>query len=222
MFAVGHMALGYLLGKGSAAGLKLSLNVPAILVLSIIPDIDILFGVEEFHRGPTHSVVVAALIFIPLFVIYRKKAAPYFTALLSHSLIDLVVGGNLQLFWPITSSDISLPAPFPNIAITSSVNIALELTLFVVATIVMFKGRDLRSFLSGGKTNLLLLVPIATVLLPTFVAYPLTVPILLVLPHLFYLALFSISVFVVFLRMWNKRNVHGGKSLYRDARTIGD
>jgi len=58
--------------------------------------------------------------------------------------------------------------------------------------------------------------------LPTFVAYPLTVPILLVLPHLFYLALFSVSVFVVFLRMWDKHNVNGDKSLYRDARTIGD
>lgn len=210
MFAVGHMALAYLLGKGSAGRLKLSLNIPAVLVLSVIPDIDVLLGVEEFHRGPTHSAVAAVLVFIPFFIVYRRQAFPYFLALLSHSLIgDLVVGGNLQLFWPVTSSAIFLPPPLPKIAITSPVNITLELTLFAVATIVMFKAKDLRLFIRGEKTNLLLLIPIATVLLPTFVAYPLTVPILLVAPHLFYLTLFSVSVFLVLLGISNMQTNRG-------------
>lgn len=207
MFAVGHMALAYILGKASATRLKVNLIVPAILVLSIIPDIDILFGVEEFHRGPTHSAVLALIVFIPFFVVYRRKAVPYFLALLSHGLIgDLVVGGNIQLFWPISSKEISFPSWFPYIGITSPVNVALELSLFVVATIIMFRTNDLKAFFRNNKSNLLLLIPIATVLLPTVVAYPLTVPILLVPPHLFYLLLFTFAVFAVLLGFSKKKN----------------
>ena len=194
MFAIGHMALAYLISKASAKTLKLSPVMPAILVLSIIPDIDILFG-NEIHRGPTHSAIATLLIFIPLFITYRKKAIPYFLALLSHSLIgDLIIGGNLQLLWPITTNEISLTPPLPNIAINSPINVALELTLFTAATIIMIKTKDLHLFFQNNKTNLLLTIPISTVLLPTFLAYPLSVPTLLLPPHLFYLTLFTTAV----------------------------
>jgi hypothetical protein len=201
------MALAYLIGKASATRLRTNLNIPAILVLSIIPDIDIIFGVDEFHRGPTHSAIVALLVFIPLFVMYGKKAVPYFLALLSHSLIgDLFIGGNIQLLWPVITNPISLPSPFPRIEINSMVNIALELALFTAATIVMLVTKDLQLFFRGKKSNLLLAIPIATVLLPTFLAYPLVVPILLVIPHLFYLALFTIAILAVLLRFNNKQD----------------
>jgi hypothetical protein len=200
------MALAYLIGKASATQLRTNLIIPAILVLSIIPDIDILFGGGEFHRGPTHSAVVALLVFIPLFILYRWKAVPYFLALLSHSLIgDLFIGGNLELFWPITTNPISLPAPFPVIAINSIVNVSFELILFTAATIIMFRTKDLHLFLRGKKSNLLLAIPIATLMLPTFLAYPLTVRILLVPPHLFYLGLFTIAFFSVFLHSNGKK-----------------
>src|SRR3990172_8620705 len=189
MFAIGHIALAYLISKASAKTLKLSPVMPAILVLSIIPDMDILFG-NEIHRGPTHSAIATLLIFIPLFITYRKKATPYFLALLSHSLIgDLIIGGNLQLLWPLTTNEISLTPPLPNIAINSPINVALELTLFTAATIIMIKTKDLHLFFQNNKTNLLLTIPICTVLLPTFLAYPLSVPTLLLPPHLFYLTL---------------------------------
>ena len=54
-FAVGHMALAYLIGKSSAKLLKVNLNIPLILVLSIMPDADILLGTYQLLRGPTHS-----------------------------------------------------------------------------------------------------------------------------------------------------------------------
>ena len=109
MFGVGHMALAYLLAKGSAQPLKVNINIPLVLVLSIIPDIDILGG-EAFHRGPTHSLILAVLVFIPIFTLFRKQAIPYFLALVSHSLIgDLFIGGNLELFWPLSTSPVSLP-----------------------------------------------------------------------------------------------------------------
>ncbi len=197
-FAVGHMALAYLLGKSSAKLLKVNLNIPLILVLSIVPDVDLLFGVSELHRGPTHSVIVALIAFIPFFALYRRKAAPYFLALLSHSLIsDFIVGGQIMLLWPLTTQTFGLHDFGPYINIWSSANIALEWTLFAISTIIMFKTKDLSTFFRNKKSNLLLAIPIGTVLLPTFVSYPLQVPLLMLPPHLFYLVLFSISVLIV-------------------------
>jgi len=202
-FAVGHMALAYLLGKASAKLLKVNLNIQLILVLSILPDIDILFEplIAEIHRGPTHSIIVAILMFIPFFVLYRQKAMPYFAALASHSLIgDFLIGGQIQLLWPLSANEFGLhELGFPYINIYNPINIALELMLFAVALIVMLKTRDLFHFFRKNKLNLILVIPIFTVLLPTFVGYPLRVPILLVLPHLFYLVLFSVSVLIVLI-----------------------
>ena len=196
------MALAYLLSKASGKLLKVNFNIPLILVLSIIPDIDILFDFlfnSDIHRGPTHSVIMAILIFIPFFVLYRKKSVPYFVALASHSLIaDLIIGGNLQLLWPLSASEFGLyELGFPYIDIYSPINIALEFTLFIVALLVMLKTRDILHFFRNNKLNLVLVIPIFTVLLPTLASYPLTVPILLILPHLFYLLLFAISVSIV-------------------------
>lgn len=207
------MALAYLLGKPSAKILKVNLNIPLILVLSLIPDIDILFGVSEFHRGPTHSIITALVVFIPFFVIYRQKAVPYFIALASHSLIgDFFIGGQLMLFWPLTSQLFGLHELGFYISIWSPINITLEWTFFAISTIIMSKTGDLSLFFQNRKSNLLLAIPIVTVLLPTFVSYPLQVPILLIPPHLFYLVLFSVSVLIVILRIF-KRQKSINKSL---------
>jgi membrane-bound metal-dependent hydrolase YbcI (DUF457 family) len=201
------MALAYLLTKPTAKKLKVNLNIPLVLVLSIIPDVDILAGVKEFHRGPTHSIVVALIVFIPLFIVYRRKAAPYFIALASHSLIgDFFIGGQLMLLWPLTSQLFGLRELGVYISIFSPINIALELTLFTAATVIMFRNRDLHSFVQNKKSNLLLIIPTATVLLPTLASYPLQVPILLIPPHLFYLVLFSLSVLIVIFRVQNRQN----------------
>ena len=66
----------------------------------------------------------------------------------------------------------------------------------------MFKTGDIHRFFQNSKLNLVLAIPIFTVLLPTFASYPLYVPLLLVLPHLFYLVLFSISVLLVLTRLF--------------------
>jgi len=196
------MALAYMLGKASVKLLKVNFNIPLILVLSIIPDVDIILEFllrSPLHRGPTHSIIIAILVFIPFFVLYRKKAVPYFAALASHSLIgDFFIGGQLQLLWPLSTSEFGLyELGFPYINIYNPIDIALEFALFVIALIVMLKTRDLFHFFRNSKLNLVLAIPIFTVLLPTFASYPLHVPLLLVLPHLFYLVLFSISILIV-------------------------
>ena len=195
------MALAYLVAKASGKLLKVNFNIPLILVLSIIPDVDIILEFllrSPLHRGPTHSIIIAILVFIPFFVLYRKKAIPYFAALASHSLIgDFFIGGQLQLLWPLSTSEFGLyELGFPYINIYNPIDIALEFALFVIALIVMLKTRDLFHFFRNSKLNLVLAIPIFTVLLPTFASYPLRVPLLLVLPHLFYLVLFSISVLI--------------------------
>jgi len=196
------MGIAYLLAKASGKLLKVNFNIPLVLVLSILPDIDIIFQFlfgSNIHRGPTHSIIVAILVFIPVFIIYRKKATPYFAALASHSLIgDFFIGGQIQLLWPLSTREFGLPElGFPYISINSPINVVLEFTIFVIATVVMFKTRDIHVFFKKRKINLVLAVPIFTVLLPTFVGYPIHVPFLLVLPHLFYLVLFAIAVLIV-------------------------
>jgi len=222
LFAVGHMAIAYLLGKGSSKKLHVNLNIPLLLVLSILPDIDIIYDFltgAEIHRGPTHSIVVAALAFIPIFIIYRKKAIPYFLALISHPLIgDFFIGGKLQLFWPISNQQFGLhELGSYYISITSPVNIALELSLFAAATLVLYKSGDWKVFFKADKTNLVLIIPIATVLLPSTIGYPFSAPLLLTEPllafaHLFYLVLFAIAVLKTLDYIYKERFRKSAKS----------
>ncbi len=195
------MALAYLLGKPIANALKVNFNVPLILVLSIIPDIDVLFEGVILHRGPTHSAIIAIIVFIPLFLYYKKQAVPYFVALLSHALIgDFLIGGQITLFWPLTQAEFGLHELgiwWAYFEIDNLVNVALELSLFTVAILVLVKSKDIRQFFQNKKTSLVLIIPIGTVLLPSLIGYPLLVPALLIAPHLFFLALFSVAVLIV-------------------------
>lgn len=195
------MSLGYILGKASAKALKTNPNVPLLFVLSILPDVDILAehvsGLHELlpHRGPLHSVFMMLIVFIPIFAVYRKRALPYFIALVSHALIgDYLTGGNLQLFWPLTSQTFGTAT-----SIISAENITLELMLFISSIALLLVTRDLFVLVRPRLSNLILAVPTFTVLFPIFLSYPLQVPVLLVLPHLVYTVLFlaSISISVV-------------------------
>lgn len=203
MFAVGHFALAYLLGRTSGKIVKTQPNIPLMLVLSIIPDVDILFEplVADIHRGPSHSLITAILVFFPFFIIYRQKAAPYFMALISHSLLgDFIIGGQIELIWPLSTNKFGLTY----INITDPINITLEFTLFIITLAVMLKTCDFTFFLRNSKLNLFLAIPVFTVLLPTFTSYPLSVPMLLIPPHLFYLILFSASISIVTLNIFKQ------------------
>ncbi len=203
------MAIGYLLGKGSSKPLHLKPNIPLLLVLSILPDIDIAYDFltgTELHRGPTHSIIVAILAFVPFFIVYRKKAIPYFLALISHSLIG-DISGQVQLFWPLSTNQYGFDA----LSIFSPINVVAELSLFAVATFVLFKTGDWKVFFTDNKTNLVLIIPVATVLLPTTIGYPFSQSLLfsdlyivrvLGIAHLFYLVLFGIAILKVLVSMY--------------------
>ncbi len=193
MYAVGHLALGHICGFLTSKASKTDINMPLILLLSVIPDVDILIPQLQ-HRGPTHSIVAAFIVFIPFFIVYKKKATPYFTALTQHFLIgDFIVGGNIQLFWPITTQYYLSPFGM-NIGIKSPVNIAAEWILFIASISIMLKTNQAATFLKPHHSNLLLFIPLLTVLLPTFQNFPVNVPTWLILPHLAYIFIFSASI----------------------------
>jgi membrane-bound metal-dependent hydrolase YbcI (DUF457 family) len=187
------MALGYMLGKASSKLLRTDLNTPLIFALSIIPDIDILFqpfGLE--HRGPTHSIIICVVAFIPILIIQRKKALPYLIAVSQHSVVgDFLSGGRFQLLWPVTTQYYGTGT-----VVTSQAGVALECIVFFASIILMLKARDTGNLFRPHNSNLVLAIPTFTVLLPIFLSYPLQVPVLLIPPHLIYLFIFSLSLLI--------------------------
>jgi len=181
------------------------------VTLAVIPDMDIIFGhlngLAQIipHRGPMHSVLAMLIVFIPFFVVYRKKAIPYFIALFQHPLIgDYLTGGQLQLLWPISSQTFGTLG-----SIFSIQNIVAESALFVVSILILILTRDMFVLFKHNPSNIVLAIPTFTVLMPTFLNYPMQVPIALVIPHLVYTIIFSavlLTEFLRFLRLGGNEN----------------
>jgi hypothetical protein len=187
------------LGKASARLLRTKINIPTVLMLSVIPDTDIIIQIfvpTLEHRGPTHSVITALIVFIPIFAVYQKRAIPYFIALIQHSLIgDTVAGGQIQLLWPITTQYYGT-----GMEIQSQTNTAIEWTLFLISIIIMLKTKDAATLFKPHYTSLALAIPVFTLLLPTFVGYPLDVPASLIPPHLAYTLILSASIIITLFK----------------------
>lgn len=191
MYAVGHFALGYLTGKLAAKSLDVNINFPLLFLASVFPDIDLLIpGLE--HRGPLHSVILFCLVFLPIFAIYKKRAAPYFVAVIQHIIIgDYLIGGDLQLLWPLTTNMYGF-----HVGIASLINVALEWSLFLISMTFMIKTKDIFFLFKHHLSNMILAIPVLTVLLPTVISFPLYVPLALLIPHIVYLILFSIPIII--------------------------
>lgn len=188
MFAVGHLALGYLTGRAAANRLKVTPNLSLLFLAAVLPDIDLLIpGVA--HRGPTHSLVIYVLLLIPALLLQRKRAIPYFIALAQHAAIGDTLTGRTQLLWPLTSTSYGTGIP-----ITSPTNILLEGSLFLISIAVLYRTKDLYQLFHHHRSNLLLSTPLCTVLLPPFLRFPIEVPLELMIPHLTYLTVFALSI----------------------------
>jgi membrane-bound metal-dependent hydrolase YbcI (DUF457 family) len=168
------------------------LNLPLLLTVSILPDIDLVLRFVE-HRGPTHSLVTAAVLMIPFFIVYRKTAIPYFAALLAHSLIGDFFTGGTQLFWPFATTTIGTNS----IEMGSLLDASIELTLFVISLAIMIKAVDLRRLVKPKNYNAVLFLPAMAVLAPLLAVgrgSESSLPALLIAPSLFWLAVFAYSV----------------------------
>ena len=72
MFAVRHLALGYLTGRVGGRLLNVNPNIFLLLLASVMPNIDLLTSGLE-HRGPTHSLIIFLVLFIPAFLLQGKN-----------------------------------------------------------------------------------------------------------------------------------------------------
>jgi len=190
LFATGHIALGYILGKTSARITKTKYNIYSLFALAILPDIDIIIP-EIRHRGPFHSIFVIALFFVPLIIAYKKTAIPYIIATEQHVLSDYIAGGGEQLLWPVNQNLYGL-----KISLSNPIVIMSEWILFLGCLTIMIKTRDLQELIKPHLSNLILLIPIYSTFSPVFLQYPINVPNELIIPHLFFLATFSLSIIV--------------------------
>jgi len=194
-FAVGHLALGYISGKATSKLLNVNVNIPLLFVASIIADIDLLIpGLE--HRGPTHSIILILAITFPAILVWKKQAIPYLAAFASHPLLgDYLTNPSatkgVQLFFPLSSSWFSGGS---ETALLTYVYV--ELALFIAFLTLMLTTRDITTLIKHHPSNLLLLIPISTALLPIFLQFPIPVPPTLIIPHLILLILLTLPILI--------------------------
>jgi membrane-bound metal-dependent hydrolase YbcI (DUF457 family) len=131
MWLLGHFALGYFSALAVSKFTREKINVPLVWFISILPDIDFFFEPLIIHRGPTHSIIIATLAFLPIFLIYRR-GLPYFAALVSHSLIGDFFVPPVQLLWPI---DVNWYGVNSSQELTGIMETALEISLFAMMII---------------------------------------------------------------------------------------
>jgi len=208
MFAVGHIALGYVTGKIISKATDQSLNIPAIWTLSLLPDIDFLIpGLQ--HRGPTHSIIVTILIFAPFLLIKPRRTAPYFAALATHSLIgDYITNGGTKLFWPVSSEWIKYEK---TIMLGSAFETHIELALFAAFIVILILSKDLNRLFKSEMNNNLLFIPLCTVILPSIFKYPVNIPNMLIIPHLLLLSMIALSLSMSLIQIlitFNKRSLN--------------
>jgi len=190
MFAIGHFGLGYLFGKATSKLMGTRLNLALLFTVSVLPDFDLLMFPFTKHRGPLHSLLFSLLVCLPFLVVYLKKAFPYFVALLSHSLIGDIFSGGSQLFWPFSTEWIFIS----NFYVRGVISVSMELVIFVVCTFVMVVNKDFQGLLFSETKRGHWLIPLGMVLGPlvTGTINPdYNLPLLLVVPSLFYIAIFS-------------------------------
>ncbi|MCW4018110.1 MAG: metal-dependent hydrolase [Candidatus Bathyarchaeota archaeon] len=199
MYAIGHFALGYLVGKGASKLFNVKINLPLLLVVSVLPDIDLILQNLDpslfMHRGPTHSIITITALMIPFFLIYRKQAIPYYAVLLSHSILGDLFTGGAELFWPATQGWFSVV----NLEVSSLASVSIELALFAITTILMYKTGDFQTLFKPNNHNWVLIIAFGAVfapLLSTSGGFESSLPVMLLLPSLFWIAVFAYSILI--------------------------
>ena len=125
------------------------MNLAILFTASVFPDFDLLFFTFLKHRGPTHSLLFIVVLCLPFLLYYKKKAVPYFVAMLSHSLIGDIFSGGIQLFWPLSNNWVAVS----NLSGRDTISVAMELSLFVASTAVMLLNKDFQKYFFQSNTR---------------------------------------------------------------------
>jgi membrane-bound metal-dependent hydrolase YbcI (DUF457 family) len=137
MWLIGHLALGYFAALTVGKFTKEKIIIPVVWLFSMLPDADELFLRYIIHRGPTHSIVVAFLVFLPILIVF-KRGLPYLAALASHSLIGDFVVPPAQLLWPITTGWYGIN---PSLELKGATETFVEVFLLILMFAVMLYMR---------------------------------------------------------------------------------
>ena len=169
------------------------------MTLSLIPDIDILIPFLP-HRGPTHTVLALLIISAALFA-YNKKCLPYSASYAAHLVSDVFTGtcsGNTHILRPITLEWFQHSTILYMGSLLESV---VEVSLFLVATLVLVYFKDHQSLLTPSLLNLSLFIPSGAICASLISGiYGAFLPDLLLITHL--------VVFIAFIIILAK-NLHG-------------
>jgi membrane-bound metal-dependent hydrolase YbcI (DUF457 family) len=133
MQLLGHLALGYFSALIAGKYAKEKFLIPVVWFCSLLPDLDVFAFRYITHRGPTHSIILAAAIFIPIYIATRRFL-PYFAAVASHTLIGDYFNPPEKLFWPLNNNWYGAPA---NLSLTGTSLQTAELILFALMATVM-------------------------------------------------------------------------------------
>lgn len=83
-------------GKQTGIGIELSKNVIALIALAAL----LMWGHNQKHRGPTHSLVCMVLFSLPVFVLQPTWGIAWAVGYVSHLAIDLLNTKGEQLLFP--------------------------------------------------------------------------------------------------------------------------
>jgi membrane-bound metal-dependent hydrolase YbcI (DUF457 family) len=133
MWFLGHIALGYFSGVIVNHYTKEKIIIPLLWVAALLPDLDFLVRGLLIHRGPTHSILVATALFLPIYLL-TKHGLPYFAALATHTLIGDYFENSEKLFWPLSNRMFGAPH---YLQLTVTTETILGLTLFVLMIITI-------------------------------------------------------------------------------------
>jgi hypothetical protein len=165
LYLLGHMALGYVFASAVARWRHQRLVIWLALVAGILPDVDIFFaGLGLVHHTYTHSL----LLLLPIagvLVWWRRDSLPYVAGVLQHMLVGDFLANSVPLLLPLAAVRVGLELGMP-----SAADSLIESGSLALMLVVMWRSGDLRRLFDGGRSNLLMLIPLLTMSSLTWLA----------------------------------------------------
>jgi hypothetical protein len=121
---------------------------------------------------------------------------------------DYITDRGVKMFWPVSSEWVKYMS---TIMMGSTLEISIELTLFILLIVTLILTRDYEHFFNTDWRNALLFIPLCTIVLPAMFKYSINIPKALILPNFILLSIiilsFSMSLIQI-LSTVNKNRIH--------------
>jgi hypothetical protein len=155
MFFLGHMCWAYVFSRAASRLTAKRASVQLLFVCGVLPDVDLLLGIE--HGGITHSIAFWATVYIPILLLIGPRAGlPYFAATAQHFLFGDFIAGRYKILLPFSNGGYGL-----GLGITSPISLSLEVLGFAIFIAFAYFTGDLKPLFAINPTNLLSILPAA-------------------------------------------------------------